>query len=206
MTHAKLISIHLAGLLFFVATLSLFSPSAKADPPLELTGFDLQVKDIAVKCRDEITKEFERLLAMNRLNQAQLFDTFYVPIPNTYPQKYHTQYDQVTDETLRVILDKYLDMDKRFIQVIAVDVNGYIPTHNSKYTKPLTNDADYNTANNRTKRIVDHIAALAAARSTEPYILQKYNRDTGEQLYDLSVPIVIAGKHWGAVRIDYKPK
>jgi hypothetical protein len=213
LTPTKTISLGLAGLLFFLAILTLFHSPARAALPAaaatlpdqtELTGFDLQVKEMAFKCRDEVVKELEKLLATNRLNQNQLFDTFYIPIPNTYPQKYHTQYDQVTDEILRGILDKYLDMDKRLIQVIAVDVNGYIPTHNSRYTKPLTNDADYNTANNRTKRIIDHVAALAAARSTDPYTLQKYNRDTGEQLYDLSVPIMVAGRHWGAIRIDYK--
>ena len=205
MTHKKTISVSLAGLLFFVVSLLSFSSPIMAEQP-ELTGFDLQVRDMAFKCRDEVTKELEKLLASNRLNQNQLFDTFYIPIPNTYPQKYHTQYDQITDEVLRGILDKYLDMDKRLVQVIAVDVNGYIPTHNSRYTKPLTNDTDNNTANNRTKRIVDHVAALAAARNTEPYLLQKYNRDTGEQLEDLSVPITVAGRHWGALRIDYKLK
>ena len=45
---------------------------------------------------------------------------------------------------------------------------------------------------------------LAAARNTNPYLLQKYSRDTGEQLADLSVPIKVQGKHWGALRVGYK--
>ena len=48
------------------------------------------------------------------------------------------------------------------------------------------------------------LTGLAAARNTEPYLLQKYARDTGEKMADLSVPIFIRNQHWGAVRIGYK--
>jgi len=205
LTHTKTVSIRFTGLLFFIATLSFFISPGAAEQP-EPTGFDLQVRDMAFKCRDEVIEEFEKLLSINRLNKNQLFDTFYIPIPDTYPQKYHTQYDQISDEALRGILDKYLDMDKRIVMVVAIDVNGYVPTHNSRYTKPLTKDPDYNAANNRTKRIIDDVTGLAAAKSTDPYLLQKYNRDTGEHLADLSVPIFIAGRHWGALRIAYRLK
>jgi methyl-accepting chemotaxis protein len=135
---------------------------------------------------------------------SQLFDTFYIPIPNTNPQKFHTQYDKLTDEFIRIILDKYADMDKRVLFAVAADVNGYVPTHNSRYSKPLTDNADYNRDNNRTKQLFDDRTGLAAAKNLNPYLLQKYSRDTGEELYDLSVPIFFSGKHWGAIRIGYK--
>jgi hypothetical protein len=172
----------------------------------DLTAFDLQVKEMASNCRDDITKEFEKLISTNKISLSQLFDTFYIPIPNTYPQKFTTQYDKHSDEVIRIIEDKYLEMDKRIMFVVAVDVNGYLPTHNSRYSKPLTNDSDYNTLNNRTKRLFDDRTGLSAAKNTNPYLLQKYSRDTGEEMYDLSVPIMISGKHWGALRIGYKQK
>jgi hypothetical protein len=205
LTHKKLISVNLVGLLFlvFITTLSFPGSSTAAD---DLSSFDVQVKEMASNCRDEVTKEFEKLLSTNKLNLSQLFDTFYIPIPNTAPQKFNTQYDKYADEVLRIILDKYLDMDKRILFVVAVDVNGYLPTHNSKYSKPLTADADYNMTNNRGKRVFDDRTGLAAAKNTNPYLLQKYSRDTGEEIYDLSVPITISGKHWGALRIGYKQK
>jgi methyl-accepting chemotaxis protein len=37
-----------------------------------------------------------------------------------------------------------------------------------------------------------------------PFLIQNYQRDTGETMADLSVPVVIQGKHWGAVRIGYR--
>jgi len=177
-------------------------------PPLQaqetLTGFDLQVKTLAENCRNELQKELAKLISSNRLSMAQVFDTFYIPIPNTNPQKFKTAYDKFTDEVFRIILDNYLEKDKRLLFVVAVDRNGYLPTHNARYSRPLTNDADFNTKNNRTKRLFNDRTGLAAARNTSPYLLQKYSRDTGEQLADLSVPITIRGKHWGALRIGYQ--
>ncbi len=177
-------------------------------PPLQaqenLSGFDLQVKTMAENCRNEIQTEIEKLISSNRISVTQMFDTFYIPIPNTNPQKFKTQYDKFADQTFRIILDSYLEMDKRVLFVVAVDRNGYLPTHNTKYSRPLTDDEDFNTKNNRTKRLFNDRTGLAAARSTAPYLIQKYSRDTGEQMADLSVPIVIKGKHWGALRIGYR--
>jgi len=188
------------GFLFLLFVIGV--PSLQAQETL--TGFDLQVKTMAENCRDEIRQEMEKLISSNRLSMAGMFDTFYIPIPNTNPQKFRTQYDKLTDEVLRIILDKYLERDKRLSFVVAVDRNGYLPTHNTKYSRPLTSDKDFNTKNNRTKRLFTDRTGLAAARSTTPYLIQQYSRDTGEMLADLSVPITIKGKHWGALRIGYK--
>jgi methyl-accepting chemotaxis protein len=170
----------------------------------ELAGFDLRAKKLAEQSVEEIIGQFKLLLTGGHLTTAQLFDTFYIPIPGTDPQKFHTQYDELTDGILRPILDKYLKMESRFIFVVAVDRNGYLPTHNSKYSQPMTDDNDYNTKWNRTKRIFNDRTGLAAARNTEPYLLQRYSRDTGEVMTDLSVPITLNKRHWGAVRIGYK--
>lgn len=188
------------GFLFLL--LIIWVPALQAQETL--TGFDLQVKLMAENCRDEVQAELEKLVSSNRISLSQLFDTFYIPIPNTNPQKFRTQYDKLTDEVLRIIEDKYLEKDKRILFVVAVDRNGYLPTHNTRYSRPLTDDEDFNTKHNRTKRLFNDRTGLAAARNTKPYLLQKYSRDTGEQMADLSVPIFVQGKHWGALRIGYK--
>jgi len=172
----------------------------------ELDLFHKNVLNIANECRDKIMDLFKSYIESGKLKESQLFDTFYIPIPKTYPQKYHTQYDMVTDEGLRKILDDCLEKDKKFIFVVAVDKNGYLPTHNSKYSQKLTGNTEIDIKINRTKRIFNDRTGLAAARNTEPYLLQSYNRDTGEKMYDMSVPIFINNKHWGALRIGYKEK
>lgn len=173
---------------------------------VELTDFDQKVKRWAESCRDEISAQFDLLLKSGKLSTAQLFDTFYIPIPGTSPQKFHTQYDRMTDGILRPIIDKYLAHDQRLVFIVPVDVNGYLPTHNSRYSRPLTGVGDADTKWNRTKRLFSDRTGLAAARNTESFLLQRYSRDTGEVMSDLSVPIIIQNRHWGAVRIGYRQK
>jgi hypothetical protein len=191
-------------LLFHLIVFSISMKNAFAQE--DLTVFDLQVKTWAEECKKEVAAELEMLLSSGRLTIGQLFDTFYIPIPNTDPQKYHTQYDKYTDEMLQIILDKYLEKDKSILFVVAVDLNGYLPTHNLKYSKNLTGDQKTDILNNRTKRMFNDKTGLAAARNTNPYLLQKYSRDTGETMKDLSVPVLIRGKHWGAIRFGYLAK
>lgn len=191
------------GNFFCLVFLLLGEGTLQAEEITDYSDFDLQVRQIAFDCRDQVTSEFKRMLDTNKLNLAQLFDTFYIPIANSHPQKFHTAYDKLTDQALRILLDNYLDFDKRLLFVVAVDRNGYLPTHNSRYSKPLTNDPSYNAKNNRTKRIFNDRTGLAAARNTKQFFLQSYERDTGNRIYDLSVPIYINDKHWGGIRIGY---
>jgi hypothetical protein len=45
---------------------------------------------------------------------------------------------------------------------------------------------------------------LAAARYNEGKVLvQIYYRDTGEKIWDISAPVYLEGRHWGAFRISY---
>lgn len=171
---------------------------------IELDTFDKKVKSLAESCAAEISSQLELLLSSGRLSVPQLFDTFYIPIPGTSPQKFHTQYDRITEGVLRPIIDKYLNLDKRLVFVVPVDVNGYLPTHNSKYSRPLTGDGDTDTKWNRTKRIFNDRTGLAAAQNEKPYLLQRYSRDTGEVMSDLSVPIRVQNRRWGSLRIGYR--
>ncbi len=170
----------------------------------QLDAFDQQVLEWTKSCVNEVEKQFELFLVSGVLTTGQLFDTFYIPIPNTTPQKYHTQYDGYTDEAIRPIIDKYMQKSDRIAFVVVVDRNGYLPTHNTRYTQPITGDQDHDTKWNRTKRIFNDTTGLAAAKNTEIFLLQKYSRDSGEIMKDLSIPIHVNGRHWGAVRIGYK--
>lgn len=187
-------------LLLAILFISVASLSAADD----LDRFDEEVRQWAIECRTDVVAQFDLLLTSGQLSVPQLFDTFYIPIPNTDPQKFRTQYDNLSDGVVRPIIDKILGYDKRLVFVVIVDRNGYLPTHNSRYSRPLTDNADINTKWNRTKRMFNDRTGLAAARNQKPYLLQRYSRDTGEVMGDLSIPITIQNRHWGAVRIGYK--
>ena len=147
-----------------------------------------------------VSRVFEEALDNRVLTAADLFDTEYIPIPRTDPQKYHTKYDVYTDRAILTLQDELLK-DPNVIFAVTVDNNGYLPTHNSRYQKPLTGDRDKDRTGNRTKRIFNDPTGLAAAKNNQPGFLQIYKRDTGETMWDISSPIIVKGKQWGNFRI-----
>jgi len=152
-------------------------------------------------------RELERILNeavdKGRFSLDEIFDEDYKPIPNTNPQKYHTCYDTYLDENITDLLDKFLDNDM-VVFAVLVDRNGYLPTHNSKFTQPLTGDFETDLAGNRTKRIFNHDVGIKAAQNTGDVLTQIYERDTGEKMWDISAPVYVKGKHWGGFRIGYQ--
>lgn len=133
-----------------------------------------------------------------------VFDRNYKPIAGTVPQKYSTVYDKTIEREFQKIYDRVANEIKGCIFCLCVDVNGYAPTHNSKYSKPLIG-TEQDTINSRDKRIFDDRTGSRAAKNSSPFLLQSYARDTGEVLNDLSMPIIVNGKHWGAIRVGFDP-
>ncbi|HEX9307211.1 MAG TPA: HAMP domain-containing protein [Anaeromyxobacter sp.] len=114
--------------------------------------------------------------------------------------KYHTRYDALTDKSVLVFQDKILE-HQDFMFAVGVDENGYLPTHNSRFQKAVTGDVQKDLAGNRTKRIFADPVGIAAAKNTQPSLVQVYKRDTGETMWDISSPIFVKGKHWGGFRV-----
>ncbi len=151
-------------------------------------------------------KSMERILgeelASGHLSEAQLFDEHYVPIPGTDPQKYHTQFDRFTDTAIQGLEDEFLQ-DDQIVFAALVDRNGFLPTHNGRFSAALTGDREKDKMGNRTKRMFNDEVGLAAAHNAKQFLNQVYLRDTGEKMWDLSAPVFVGGKHWGAFRIGF---
>ena len=90
----------------------------------------------------------------------------------------------------------------------AVDLKGYLPTHNRKFSQPQGSDPLWNAANCRNRRIFDDRVGLKAGRNEKPFLLQAYRRDMGGGTFalmkDVSAPIRVRGRHWGGFRIGYR--
>jgi methyl-accepting chemotaxis protein len=159
------------------------------------------------------TRQRERLALQNDLRLAidrgelkleDLFDQNYAPIPNTKPQKFHTRYDSVADKLLPPLQEALLDRNPALSFAISCDTNGYVPTHNRRYTQPLTGDEAKDMAGNRTKRIFSDTVGKRCGSHEAPFLLQTYRRDTGEIMHDISAPVYVKGRHWGGFRIGYR--
>lgn len=155
----------------------------------------------------EISALFERAVQDQRISIADLFDTQYRPVPNTNPEQVTTRFTRFTNLVLPAIQEPVLELDSRVAFCAAVDRNGYLPTHNRKFSQPQSDDPVWNTAHCRNRRIFNDRVGLKAGRNLAPFLLQVYRRDMGggafELMKDVSAPIKVQGRHWGGLRLAY---
>lgn len=162
------------------------------------------MRAIAERGAREVGRVFEQALASRQIAEASLFDRRYIPIPNTNPPKHSSAFDAFTDRVLPALQEAILGSNSQLTYAGAVDNNGYFPTHNKKFSQPLTGDYETDLVNNRTKRIFNDRTGARCGAHTKAFLLQTYKRDTGEVMHDLSVPIYVKGRHWGGFRIGYR--
>jgi HAMP domain-containing protein len=183
------------------------------------------ITTIQTRQMEEVTMEKARLTATTAARQYgdmfdsaidaglltinDVFDTSYVEIKGWNwggKPKFHTKYDILTDRSTLVFQDKLLEGNEDYIYAVGLDVNGYVPTHNTVAQRAL-DGSPRDLLENRTKRIYySNPTEVNRAKSIEPFLLQVYHRDTGETLWDASAPIWVKGKHWGAFVVGVSMK
>ncbi|SIS06774.1 MULTISPECIES: methyl-accepting chemotaxis protein [unclassified Pseudomonas] len=171
-----------------------------------LDDYHQRVYDLAREGASQIAAQFEADIDQGRVSLEDLFDRSYQPIPNTQPAKFQTRFDRYTDQVLPAIQEPLLARHEGLVFAIACTQEGYVPTHNKVFSQPLTGDPQVDTVNNRTKRKFSDRTGIRCGSHQQPVLLQTYTRDTGELMHDLSVPIMLKGRHWGGLRLGYKPE
>jgi methyl-accepting chemotaxis protein len=171
-----------------------------------LDDYHQRIYDLAREGASRIAAQFEADVLQNRISLDDLFDRNYTPIPNTQPSKYHTRFDGYTDQVLPAIQEALLPRHEGLVFAIACTPQGYVPTHNKVFSQTLTGDAQVDAVQNRTKRKFEDRTGIRCGTHQQAVLLQTYTRDTGELMHDLSVPIMVNGRHWGGLRLGYKPE
>jgi len=163
---------------------------------------------IVIDTATRITAAFEAGLARGEITAAQLMDENYREIPGTDPKQYLTDYVAFTDRILPPIQDPIQKIDPRIVFCVAWAKGGYLPTHNPNYRLPQGPDPVWNNANCRNRRLFSDRAVHKVAANTKPFLLQTYRRDMGGGNFvlmkDLSSPIYVRGRHWGAFRMGFR--
>lgn len=163
---------------------------------------------VASTVRDQVTQAIEEALKRGELSETILFDEDYQLIAGSQPKQYTTRALSVLETLLPPLLNEALKTDPRIVFSIAVDVNGWAPVHNPQYSKPQSDDPVWNEANCRNRRMFDDQTGLLAARNKMPMFMQTYPREMGGGkrvlIKDLSTPLTIRGRHWGAIRLGLK--
>jgi len=161
----------------------------------------------AIATAAQVTAAFEQALAQGQISLEELFDTNYQAVPGTAPQQHLTRYVAFTDRVLPPIQEPVLEFSQKIVFCAAVDCNGFLPTHNRKFSNVPRADPVWNAANCRNRRIFNDRTGLAAGQNAHRFLLQTYRRDMGGRNFklmkDVSAPIMVRGRHWGALRIAF---
>ncbi len=149
----------------------------------------------------------EEAIRRGKIGLADLFDRDYKPIPDTNPTQFLARFTALAEQLLPEVQETVFALDPRIMYGVAADSGGYLPTHNLQFSKPQGRDPVWNAANCRNRRVYKDRAMLAAAANTKPFLFQTYRRDMGGGRFilvrDVSAPIFVNDKHWGAFRIGY---
>jgi methyl-accepting chemotaxis protein len=171
-----------------------------------LDDYHQRIYDLAREGASQIAARFEADIDAGHISLEDLFDRHYQAIPDTHPAKYRTRFDRYTDQVLPAIQEPLLPRHEGLVFAIACTQQGYVPTHNQAFSQPLTGDIQHDTLHNRSKRKFADRTGIRCGSHQQAVLLQTYTRDTGELMHDLSVPIMLKGRHWGGLRLGYKPE
>jgi methyl-accepting chemotaxis protein len=164
---------------------------------------------VVVDTAKQISAAFESAIVRGEIRLDQLMDENYREIPGTDPKQYLTDYVEFTDRILPAIQDPIQKIDPRIVFSVAWAKGGYLPTHNPDYRLPQGKDRVWNNANCRNRRLFNDRAVKKVAANTKPFLLQTYRRDMGGGNFvlmkDVSSPIHVHGRHWGAFRMGFRP-
>ena len=168
-------------------------------------GFAEQVREAAAT----IAQRFADAVATGEIGMDALFDTDYRPVDGTDPQQFTTAFTTFCDAVLPDVQEPVKAGSERVVFCVAMDRNAYLPTHNAVYGRAQRpGEPEWNAANCRHRRKFDDRAGLAAARNTQPVLLQSYRRDMGGgrlvTMKEVDAPILVGGRHWGCLRLAYR--
>ena len=168
---------------------------------------DQRFVETAIAARDEIRGLIERAVAKGELTAADVFDTNYKLIPGSNPERFDNGFADWADRYIQPIIDRVTDSDPGIEGSVCSDVNGYLPTHQSRSSKPpRPDDPEWNDRNCRNRRILLDDVTARAVKSEAPFMMAVYQLDRGDEsvmVKNVFVPLWVNGRRWGNFEIAY---
>lgn len=138
----------------------------------------------------EFTAKLEKALESNRIDMDSLFDENYIKMEEE--NKFKNRSSSFFDSEILPLLKQWVKKDTHLIYVVAMDRNGYMPTHITPVRAYI--------------KMSDPVSLSGA--KTPTLLRQPFRRpiEAGGQLAkDAAMPIMVRNRHWGCLRIGYVP-
>ncbi|MAY54468.1 MAG: hypothetical protein CMQ37_01200 [Gammaproteobacteria bacterium] len=150
-----------------------------------------EVLEILEHRRDQI----EPALATLQRSGVNMFDRDHKPIDGTNPIKYDVSYARAFQKACQHFIDQWASEQDGSLYCLPLDSKGYVAIHRSELSQEPTGDPKIDLAKSRHMRFFQNRDIPYMGR----FRLQSYLRDTGEVMFNLSVPIHVDGKYWGGL-------
>jgi methyl-accepting chemotaxis protein len=149
----------------------------------------------------------ECALKNGEIQLTDLFSSHYDPVASTEPRQFTCKPLPVYEKYFPAIIAKALSQRPELAYAVPIDRNGYCPTHSVECSQPQRwGDTDFNDRFSRNRRLELDDDTLAIVRSEQDYLIQRYRRvvaGDAEMIKDVSVPVYVQGRHWGAFRTGW---
>ena len=163
--------------------------------------------DQLIGMAQEIRSTYEKKIQQLKDKGTNVFDTNYQKVPNTEPQKFTAAFTKAFESEMIPLYEAAKQQIPNAIYILAIDKKGYLPAHHAAFSKPMTGNPAHDLVHSRHQRIFfSNDSEKRRCTHTESLLMQTYMRDTGQILNDLSMPVFIDNKHWGALIIGFDPK
>ena len=172
-----------------------------------LSPQDSMMAEAALKMAREAEEIANAALENGGVSLSELFDTNYREISGSNPERFSTTLVPWADRNWRPLLNRAGDLNDDVIAAACTDMNGYLPTHLSRYSLTPTGDIQHDTKYCRNGRILLDETDLKAKTSSAPFMMAVYRQEGDGTAYrvlrNIYVPIFIGGRRWGNFELAY---
>ncbi len=156
---------------------------------------------------DELVALTEAALASGTLTVEALFDRDYREVPGSNPARYRTRLCDWADRNWRAKLDGLTVSDPAIMAAACTDMNGFLPTHLTRYSQVPTGDVAHDTAYCRNGRKILDSIDQKAKQSSAPFMMAVYRQEGDGRSYkvvrNVYLPLSFNGRRWGDLELAY---
>lgn len=146
-------------------------------------------------------------MAAGALDAGTLFDRDYREVTGSNPKRYRTRLVDWADRAWRPMLDRIADSDRAIMAAACTDMNGFLPTHLTRFSHAPTGDLAHDTRHCRNGRMILDPIDQKAKDSTAPFMMAVYRQEGDGRTYkvvrNVYVPLVLDGRRWGDLELAY---
>ena len=155
----------------------------------------------------EIAAVTEAAVAAGRIDAAALFDRDYRAVPGSNPPRFRTSLSDWADREWRPLLDRIASSEPSIMAPACTDMEGFLPTHLTRFSRTPTGDLAHDTRHCRNGRKILDAIDQKAKDSEAPYMMAVYRQEGDGRSYkvvrNVYVPLVLNGRRWGDLELAY---